>query len=40
MIGNAVEILPTLSDEYDIVFIDAAKSHYREFFEASEKICP
>ena len=26
MIGNAVDILPTLSNEYDIVFIDAAKS--------------
>ena len=33
MIGNAVEILPTLSDEYDIVFIDAAKSKYSIFLE-------
>ena len=31
MIGNAVEILPTLSNEYDIVFIDAAKSKYSIF---------
>ena len=33
MIGNAVEILPTLSNEYDIVFIAAAKSKYSIFLE-------
>ena len=33
MIGNAVEILPTLSELYDIVFIDAAKSKYSIFLE-------
>ena len=33
MIGNAVEILPTLSEEYDIGFIDAAKSKYSIFLE-------
>ncbi|MBQ7410818.1 MAG: O-methyltransferase [Clostridia bacterium] len=33
MTGNAVEILPTLSGEYDIVFIDAAKSKYSIFLE-------
>ena len=33
MIGNAVEILPTLTGEYDIVFIDAAKSKYSIFLE-------
>ena len=32
-IGNAVEILPTLNNEYDIVFIDAAKSKYSIFLE-------
>ncbi len=31
MVGNAVDILPTLNDEYDIVFIDAAKSKYSIF---------
>lgn len=31
MVGNAVEILPTLSGEYDLVFIDAAKSKYSIF---------
>ena len=33
MIGNAVEILPTLTGEYDLVFIDAAKSKYSIFLE-------
>jgi len=46
--GDAMEILGELTDKlsgadesekYDFVFIDAAKSHYREFFEAAEKIC-
>ena len=31
MIGNAVEILPTLKNEYDIIFIDAAKGKYPIF---------
>lgn len=29
--GNAVEILPALNDEYDVVFIDAAKGKYPFF---------
>lgn len=33
IIGNAVEILPTLNFEYDIIFIDAAKSKYSIFLE-------
>lgn len=33
MIGNAVDILPTLTGPYDIVFIDAAKSKYEIFLE-------
>lgn len=33
MIGNAVEILPTLNEKYDIIFIDAAKSKYEIFLE-------
>lgn len=33
MIGNAVEILPTITPGYDIVFIDAAKSKYSIFLE-------
>lgn len=31
LIGNAVEILPTLNNEYDIIFIDAAKGKYPIF---------
>lgn len=47
-VGDASEILDGLADElsdadgsgkFDFVFIDAAKSHYREFLEAAEKIC-
>lgn len=46
--GDAGDILRTLVDElegapdedkFDFVFIDAAKSHYREYFEMAEKIC-
>lgn len=33
MVGNAVDILPTISQEYDIVFIDAAKGKYPAFLE-------
>ena len=47
-VGDAAEILDQLvcdlaeadeSEKFDFVFIDAAKSHYREFFESVEKIC-
>ena len=31
--GDAVEILPTLNEKYDIVFIDAAKGKYPFFLE-------
>lgn len=45
--GEASSVLQRLCEEietgvrreYDFVFIDAGKSHYREFFELSEKIC-
>ena len=32
-LGNAVEILPTLNNEYDIVFIDANKGKYPVFLQ-------
>jgi len=32
-LGDAVEILPTFNDEYDVVFIDAAKGKYPFFLE-------
>ena len=39
--GDAVEILPTLDDEYDVVFIDAAKGKYPFFLkEALRMIKP
>lgn len=47
--GEALDILDELYEEkisdpdiwmdYDFVFIDAAKSHYREFFDKSLKLC-
>ncbi len=30
--GDAREILPTLNGEYDMIFMDAAKAQYQEFF--------
>ena len=39
--GDAVEILPTLNEKYDVVFIDAAKGKYRFFLkEALRMIKP
>ncbi len=32
-LGNALEIIPTISYEFDLVFIDADKKHYPEYFE-------
>ena len=37
-IGDAVEILPTLHDKYDVVFIDAAKGKYPFFLEQAMRI--
>ena len=38
--GDAVEILPTLNDKYDVVFIDAAKGKYPFFLkEALRMLC-
>ena len=38
IIGNAVDILPTLKGEYDIVFIDAAKGKYPFFLEQAIRL--
>ncbi|MBQ0018738.1 MAG: O-methyltransferase [Clostridiales bacterium] len=42
--GDAVEMLDKLIEErkddpYDFVFIDAGKSHYKEFFDRAEQLC-
>jgi len=37
--GDALDILPYLTEEYDIVFIDAAKGKYNEFFEHAMRLC-
>ena len=36
--GNAVEILPTIEKEYDIVFIDAAKGKYPIFLKEAIRL--
>lgn len=36
--GDAVEILPTLNEKYDMIFIDAAKGKYPFFFEQALRL--
>lgn len=36
--GDAVEILPTLNDKYDVVFIDAAKGKYPFFLKEALRL--
>lgn len=31
--GEALEVLSELDDKYDFIFLDAAKGHYKEFFD-------
>jgi len=38
MVGNAVDILPTLTGEYDVVFIDAAKGKYPFFLKEAIRL--
>ncbi|MDO1501429.1 O-methyltransferase [Winogradskyella maritima] len=33
-VGNALDIIPTLEDEFDLVFIDADKPNYSNYFHA------
>ena len=37
--GDALDVLPYLTEEYDVVFIDAAKGKYNEFFEHALRLC-
>ena len=36
--GDAVEILPTFTEKYDVIFIDAAKGKYPFFLKESERL--
>ncbi|MFX1317800.1 MAG: O-methyltransferase [Promethearchaeota archaeon] len=36
LVGDALEIIPTLKDEFDFVFIDAVKSQYYAYLKALE----
>ena len=36
--GDAVDVLPTLNDKYDMIFMDAAKGQYTEFFRLCEPL--
>ena len=39
--GDALEIIPTLNESFDLVFIDAAKEHYVDYYHAVfDKIRP
>lgn len=38
MIGNAVDILPTLNNKYDVFFIDAAKGKYPIFLKEALRL--
>lgn len=38
IVGNAVEVLPTLNNEYDIVFIDANKGKYPVFLQEAIRL--
>lgn len=38
IIGNAVEVLPTLNDKYDIIFIDANKGKYPIFLKEAIRL--
>lgn len=33
-IGDALEMIPTLNEEFDLVFIDANKFHYAQYYDA------
>lgn len=37
ILGNALDTIPTLNDTYDMVFMDAAKGHYEEFYKLMSK---
>jgi len=36
-VGDALDVLPTLSGPYDLIFLDAGKSHYDKYFEYADQ---
>ena len=36
--GDALDILPDINEKYDVVFIDAGKSHYIKYFDLTNKL--
>lgn len=38
-LGDAIDIIPSLEDHFDLIFIDADKTQYDAYFEASIKKC-
>lgn len=38
LLGDAEEILEKLDEEFDIIFLDAAKGHYQLFFDLCQKL--
>ena len=36
--GDALDILPEIKEKYDIIFIDAGKSHYIKYFDLTNKL--
>ncbi len=39
IVGNAVDILPTINNSYDIIFIDANKGKYPFFLQEGIRLC-
>lgn len=37
--GDALDILPYINEKYDVIFIDAAKGKYIEFFNHALRLC-
>lgn len=38
LIGDALQLLPGMKEEFDLIFIDANKEHYPDYYELSMKI--
>lgn len=36
--GDALDVLPTLTGQFDFIFIDAAKGHYHTFFDHAKRL--